>query len=577
MPSRRNRSVRSQVSPVLAVVLLIASTAAATVTPQPRLAPLAAARRTALPPGCGFLPPSFATGHLTPGPAIATDKDLPARFDWRTAGCVSPVKNQGSCGACYAFGAAAQFEALLLKNGHGPYDLSENNVKECNYLASSCGGGNQWLAMNLWTRVGTVLESCDPYQPVDVPCASGCAAEFSVIDWWALSGATVPPTDALKQYLQQRGPLHTTVYAGDASNPAWQSAFYGYDGEGALYYDGTDEPNHSVLLVGWDDTIAHAGGHGAWIVKNSWGDAWGGSCDYGDEGGYFYIAYRSASIGCYASLVRAYAAADDQVAVRGYDEAGYSGAFGFGGAVAWGLCRFPCTATAYLHRVEFWTSDATVDVDIYVYGSFADGTLSELLASKLDLAYPAAGYHSAALDAPLRIAAGQTLYVAVRFRNTTYTYPLVVDGSGPPESATTWASHDGSGWTDLGGFAVDAAIRIRTSTSDVLVVDDPDADRQDEFDDLPRSPRLLAVYPNPFNPATNVAFALDVPADLELSVFSLSGRRVRVLTQERYSAGSHTVTWNGCDDAGAVLPAGVYVVRLESGSVRQAMKLVLLK
>jgi len=584
MPCRRLGSIAPGLEPVaLAVALIVACAATSAISatdPVPRLAPSVPDGAAELPPGCGFLPPPFATDHLSARLVTGTkaDKDFPAHFDWREQGFVSPVKNQGPCGSCYSFGAAGQLEALLLKDGEGLYDLSENNIKECNFFASSCSGGNQWLVMNLLTRDGVVLESCDPYEPADVPCNDGCAYRFSVLDWLSLSGSTLPPSDALKQYLQDRGPIHTTVYAGDGNDLAWQSTFYAYDGNGALYYSGGYAPNHSVILVGWDDAITHAGGSGAWIVKNSWGTNWGGTCGYGSEDGYFYIAYGSASIGCYSSVVRAYTGYDDQVAVRGYDEAGYGSAFGYGSTTAWGMCKFPFTEIGYLHRVEFWTTDATDDVDIYVYGTFDGTNLSNLLDSRLNLSYAEAGYHSAALDQPLQVSAGQTVYVAIHFQNSGYTYPLVVDGNGPTESATTYASVSGSGWTDLSGYAVDASIRVRTSPSDVLAIDDPAGDDPaDETDELPESIRLLDAYPNPFNPLTNIVFELDIQTTLEVAVFDLSGRKLNVLARGRYAAGSHAVTWNGRDEHGNVLPAGIYIYRLESDSIRQAKKLVLLK
>ncbi len=118
-------------------------------------------------------------------PAGMRLQDLPAVWDWRTQGKVTSVKNQGSCGACYAFAAIANMESLLLIKNLGTYDLSENNAKECvweevnNTGSGSCDGGNAYMTTNLFSRRGVVLESCDPYVASDVACNTACTPVLS--------------------------------------------------------------------------------------------------------------------------------------------------------------------------------------------------------------------------------------------------------------------------------------------------------------------------------------------------------------------------------------------------------------
>ena len=78
----------------------------------------------------GFVPPPFAPHHVEASAPRAL-LPSPLHFDWRETGCVTPVKNQGSCGACYAFAGLADFESKLLIAGEGGFDFSENNLKEC--------------------------------------------------------------------------------------------------------------------------------------------------------------------------------------------------------------------------------------------------------------------------------------------------------------------------------------------------------------------------------------------------------------------------------------------------------------
>ena len=78
--------------------------------------------------------------------------------------------------------------------------------------------------------------------------------------------------------------------------------------------------------------------------------------------------------------------------------------------------------------------------------------------------------------------------------------------------------------------------------------------------ELPASAQLAAPYPNPFNPATTVAYELDAPQHVRLIVYDLLGRQVEVLVDSRRSAGRHEITW---ESAGRT--SGVYLVRLSAG------------
>lgn len=89
--------------------------------------------------------------------------------------------------------------------------------------------------------------------------------------------------------------------------------------------------------------------------------------------------------------------------------------------------------------------------------------------------------------------------------------------------------------------------------------------------------RLMAPYPNPFNPRTTIAFSLQTDAVVTLRVFSLDGRMVRDLHQGSLPAGDHRLAWNGSDDAGRPVAAGSYLVRLETPAGAQARTVTLVK
>jgi hypothetical protein len=101
----------------------------------------------------------------------------------------------------------------------------------------------------------------------------------------------------------------------------------------------------------------------------------------------------------------------------------------------------------------------------------------------------------------------------------------------------------------------------------------PDAGGQDR-----RSAHLQPCAPNPFHPSTRIAYDLDVPSAVALTVFDVSGRLVRVLLEsEEVSAGRHQASWDGGDDAGMALPSGVYFVELRAGGTRTTERIVLVR
>gem|GEM_PF-5673038 len=91
-------------------------------------------------------------------------------------------------------------------------------------------------------------------------------------------------------------------------------------------------------------------------------------------------------------------------------------------------------------------------------------------------------------------------------------------------------------------------------------------------DILPSEYRLDQNYPNPFNPATQITFELPQQSDVTLQVFDLTGRQVATLVNETVNAGSHTVNFDAAN-----LSSGVYIYRLQAGSVVLSRKLTLIK
>lgn len=422
------------------------------------------------PSGAGFIPLPIDLPHLK-GDKISDEAkvaSLPSKFDAREQGIVTKVQDQGNCGACYAFAAIANIESKLQIDGAGSYDFSENNAKECPWNDPNCGGSNYWEMASWLSQKGTVLESCDQYTPTNANCKEICPYQKTLLNWRVISEDFVPEAAVLKAHIQN-SPVFATIYTGGSLDREWQREFSNYNGSYTLYHPGGRTPNHAVLIVGWDDNLPHAGGKGGWIVKNSWGTDWGGPCGYGTTKGYFTIAYGSANIGKYSSFMHSWQNYDPNGDVMFYDEVGPTIAWGYrGSTTAWGLSKLIPSRDTYIKRVEFWTLDRTVDVDVSIYDNFNGTAPSNLLWSSLDHRFDEAGYHGVTVDPPLPIANGNDVIVVIKFTNESFENPIPADDEGPHETGRTFISSNGNNgsWYDLGiGKGDDVAIRLRTSGS----------------------------------------------------------------------------------------------------------------
>jgi C1A family cysteine protease len=499
----------------------------------------------------------------------------PIRFDWRERGKVTPVKDQGNCGSCYAFGALANFESAVLVAGGQAHDFSENNVKECDWWAvntglGSCNGGNYHMVASFLSQKGTVVETCDPYAPRDVVCKGTCPYIYTLLGWSVISGDHVPHPDVLKSYIQCSGPLFVAMNA--TSGSGWPAEFSSYDGSYTLYYEGPGSVDHAVLIVGWDDTLSHGGGQGAWIVKNSWGTDWGGTCGYGTERGYFTIAYGSAQIGKYASTIYDWQEHDPDGVLLYHDEAGWMGTtVGFSDATAWGLCKLVLTETILAERVEFWTTDVTVDVDVYIYDDFSGGAVSNLLASELDNSFNESGYHSVELSMPFVADSGADIYVVVILTNASYDFPIATDSYGVTSPGHCFVSSDGTSWIDVttlpGCSTCDLCIRLRGTGALSKVTER----------DLPAVPGLELVCSENLGSQLRLRYSLPSDGWVSLTIHDVQGRCVATLVDDYKQAGEHSRLWSGLNHKGRLASPGVYFARLAFGKEFRTRKLILLR
>jgi C1A family cysteine protease len=206
--------------------------------------------------------------------------DLPAKFSWQDK--ITPIRNQGNCGLCWAFSAQATIADVMKLHGKGSLDLSEQYMGACDKQSSGCNGGWYHSAFQLVKSGGNVLEASYPYRAADTNCPSNLPKIEKIVNWQELSGEVAAVED-IKKAVYLYGPISVAVaVAGNFQN--YRSGIYNEGSAGQI--------NHAVNIVGWDETTTPK----HWIMRNSWGTSWG-------EQGFMRIAYGSRKIGYAATFV----------------------------------------------------------------------------------------------------------------------------------------------------------------------------------------------------------------------------------------------------------------------------------
>nr|XP_033338546.1 cathepsin L isoform X2 [Megalopta genalis] len=236
--------------------------------------------------------PKF-TGAMFLEPA---NVQMPDTVDWRNYGAVTPVKDQGHCGSCWAFSSTGALEAQHFRAKGVLVSLSEQNLVDCSgkYGNNGCNGGMMTAAFKyVKDNHGIDTENSYPYEEENDKCRynpkdSG-ASDVGFVE--------IPENDEdkLKAAVATVGPISVAI---DASHESFQ--FYS---EG-IYYEpqcSSVDLDHGVLVVGYGTDES---GTDYWLVKNSWGTTWG-------DKGYIKMA-RNKMNNCGISSTACYPLVDSQ-------------------------------------------------------------------------------------------------------------------------------------------------------------------------------------------------------------------------------------------------------------------------
>ncbi len=215
---------------------------------------------------------------------------LPSKYDLRKRGKMTPIRDQGPNGSCWAFSACATFESTLTPEQN---DFSEKNMRNLHrFDVGPEKGGHRFMSTAYLARwSGPISEANDPYSPTNFLSNNIYKREKDLMKAVFLPDVKngTENIDIIKRAIMENGAVGTSVKGNEEflNRETW-----------AHYNPNNSNPNHAVTLAGWDDNfdrhkfLTPAPRNGAWLVKNSWGDDF---CD----GGYFWVSYYDKNIGTY--------------------------------------------------------------------------------------------------------------------------------------------------------------------------------------------------------------------------------------------------------------------------------------
>jgi C1A family cysteine protease len=464
---------------LLASAALPAAAGAAGPTAQPEPGPLNPAFVKALHDplvvvGLGRVPSPVEVQVGAAAEARAARLSEPTSYDLRTQGRVPVVRDQDTWSTCWAFANISALESKLLPGD--PQDFSEDNLIGRSGFGLSQDwrysyGGYDFMAVAYFARwAGPVDETDDPYGTWRVPRSNQTRKH--------VQGAVMIPgrsdplaNDLVKRLVTENGALSVGMFWDDNAYSTYADTTAVTH---ATYYLPTPQgENHGVDIVGWDDAYpaeAFVGGYGqppgpgAFLVRNSWGSAWG-------EGGYFWVSYydgsfaRDQGLGSWGGCT-SYTVVEDTAnyaRVYQYDKLGVTDHWGFGTARVWGANRFTAKATQTIAAASFYTLGSSTEYEVWAGKKL--GSLSLRASGTAELP----GYTTVPLGKKLHANRGRSFVIAVKLVTPGDTHPLAIERPGAKlwmSGATarlgqSFVSRNGSRWIDSCTVRADSNVCIK--------------------------------------------------------------------------------------------------------------------
>lgn len=374
---------------------------------------------------------------------INEEEKLPAVYDMREVDRVSAVRDQGIYGTCWAFASLAALETTLMPEENLVFSVDHMTLNN-SFNVSSFDGGQYYMSIAyLAAWQGPVLEKDDPYG--DNETVDGLSAVKHLEEAIIIKNKDY---EEVKAAVYKYGGVETVIYC-DLKNAKSQSVYYNKE-RSAYCYDGDKEPNHDVVIVGWDDNYPkeyfnnEPEGDGAFICKNSWGT------EFGDDG-FFYISYYDTNICTNSVAYTRLGNSDNYDKIYQSDLMGQVGTMGFDDkSEAYFANVYTAGADEVLKAVSFYATGAKTAYEVYVVTDFStkDDLKNRQLVASGEMEYE--GYYTINLSEAVELPDNEKFAIVVHVNTQSDAKPIAIEYNNDERTANFDIS-DGEGYISLYG------------------------------------------------------------------------------------------------------------------------------
>lgn len=356
--------------------------------------------------------------------ASATDASesatiIPTRYDLREKQRVTPVRDQGIYGTCWAFAALGAVESALLPEEQAQY--AADHMTLCNgFNLTQYDGGDYTMGMAyLAAWKGPVYEADDPYG--DEETNPELTAVKHVQEMQVINGKDY---EKIKEAVFKYGGVQTSIYNALRSSQS-ESPYYNKE-ESAYCYIGTEKPNHDVVIVGWDDSYPKENfsvdleGDGAFICQNSWGT------EFGEEG-FFYISYYDTNIGTHNVVYTRIDNTDNYQNIYQSDLCGWVGQLGYNRDNIYGANVFTAGGDEELVAASFYATGKDSEYELYVVKDFEDSESLEHMIPVASGKLSNAGYYTVDFNQGISLDAGERYAIVLHIITPGSVHPLAIE------------------------------------------------------------------------------------------------------------------------------------------------------
>ena len=358
-----------------------------------------------------------------------TEAPLPARYDLREAGVLSEPADQGALSTCWAFASLSALQSSMPEVLRTALSVDHMTMHNSFGRTPDEGGTSAMSAAYLLSWQGPVAETDDPYGDGISPEGLSPVCHVQEIQYLQPKNY-----EEIKRCVMQYGGVESSLYFPQGAD-SLREDFYRAE-TNSFYYNGEEEPNHAVVIVGWDDGYpkeSFAGApeaDGAFLCQNSWGESFG-------EDGFFYVSYEDTGIGTEAIAYTDVESADNFDGIYQTDLCGWTGTMGYGSGSAWFSNVYTAAGQETIEAAGIYATKAGTSCRIYggelpepVDGDVAGGLRDLLKGGSLlaSVELEEAGYYTVPFSEVFPVQEGQRFALIVEISSMDTEEPVAVEG-----------------------------------------------------------------------------------------------------------------------------------------------------